>query len=317
MSKKIPITILTGFLWSGKTTLLNHIIRQAHGRKIAVVENEFGSLGIDADLIEKSAEEIIEISNGCICCTVRKDFMEAIERLFSSGKEFDHIIIESSGMSEPLPIAQSFLMNDMNWRVRLDSIICLVDALNITKNIVQNTQTALEQIEFADYIIVSKWELVDGVVHGAIDDIIRRVNAYAPIIREPIANISIETLLDTERVSLESAEKLKNTEDVHMHEETIGHYLYQTDESFDHIALSEFFRDLPYEVYRVKWFVKLAHAPEKRFLVQKVGARFTVEDIPHENSSRESTLVFIGKNINPLFINSELSKCQRKTSLFS
>jgi G3E family GTPase len=114
MNKKIPITILTGFLGSGKTTLLNHIIRNANGRKIDVVENEFGSTGIDADLIEKSTEEIVEISNGCICCTVRQDFMEAIERLLVSGREIDHIIIEASSMSELLPIAQSFLMNDMS-----------------------------------------------------------------------------------------------------------------------------------------------------------------------------------------------------------
>jgi G3E family GTPase len=154
--KKIPITILTGFLGSGKTTLLNHIIRNAGGRKIAVVENEFGSTGIDAELIEKSTEEIIEISDGCICCTVRKDFMEAIERLLASGRAIDHIIIECSGMSDPLPIAQSFLMNDMAGRVTLDSIICLVDAENITGNLTKNTKTALEQIEFADYIIITK-----------------------------------------------------------------------------------------------------------------------------------------------------------------
>ncbi len=156
MNKKIPITILTGFLGSGKTTLLNHIIRNANGKKIAVVENEFGSTGIDAELIEKSTEEIVEISNGCICCTVRKDFMEAIEKLLSSGREIDHIIIESSGMSEPLPIAQSFLMNDMAGRVRLDSIICLIDAINIVNNLTQNTTTALEQIEFADFCIITK-----------------------------------------------------------------------------------------------------------------------------------------------------------------
>ena len=152
----IPVWLFIGEMGSGKTTLLNHIIQNANGRKIAVVENEFGSTGIDAELIEKSTEEIVEISDGCICCTVRKDFMEAIERLLSSGRLIDHIIIECSGMSEPLPIAQSFLMNDMSGRVKLDSIICLVDAENITKNLTQNTQTALEQIEFADYIIITK-----------------------------------------------------------------------------------------------------------------------------------------------------------------
>ena len=154
--KKIPITILTGFLGSGKTTLLNHIIRSANVRKIAVVENEFGSTSIDAELIEKSTEEIVEISDGCICCTVRKDFMTAIEKLLASGRPIDHIIIECSGMSEPLPIAQSFLMNDMDGRVKLDSIICLIDAENIANNIANHTSTALDQIEFADFCIITK-----------------------------------------------------------------------------------------------------------------------------------------------------------------
>ncbi len=182
MNKQIPITILTGFLGSGKTTLLNHIIRNANGKKIAVVENEFGSAGIDADLIEKSTEEIVEISNGCMCCTVRKDFIEAIERLLASGKPIDHIIIECSGMSDPLPIAQSFLMNDMSGKVSLDSIICVIDAENIDHKVVQNTDTTLDQMEYADFVIVNKSDLVSMEKLDLIEAIIRRVNTYAPII---------------------------------------------------------------------------------------------------------------------------------------
>ena len=182
MNKQIPITILTGFLGSGKTTLLNHIIRNANGKKIAVVENEFGSAGIDADLIEKSTEEIVEISNGCMCCTVRKDFIEAIERLLASGKPIDHIIIECSGMSDPLPIAQSFLMNDMSGKVSLDSIICVIDAENIDHKVVQNTDTTLDQMEYADFVIVNKSDLVSMERLDLIEAIIRRVNTYAPII---------------------------------------------------------------------------------------------------------------------------------------
>lgn len=308
--KKIPITILTGFLWSGKTTLLNHIIHNANGRKIAVVENEFGSTGIDAELIEKSTEEIIEISDGCICCTVRKDFMEAIERLLASGREIDNIIIECSGMSEPLPIAQSFLMNDMKWRVQLDSIICLVDALNITQNLTQNTKTALEQIEFADYVIITKWESSNKQILESIEDIIRRVNAYAPIINRATGNITLDLLLDTNRISLEDAEKMAETLDEHTHSESMWHYVHHSDYLFDHIKLSEFFRDLPYSIYRVKWFVRLAHDSNKTFLIQKVWARFTVEEQPNPSQEYKNTLVFIGEWIEPFHINIDLAKCR-------
>lgn len=310
MTKKIPITILTGFLGSWKTTLLNHIIRNAPNRKIAVVENEFWSTGIDADLIEKSTEEIVEISNGCICCTVRKDFMQAIERLLSSGREIDHIIIESSGMSEPLPIAQSFLMNDFWGRVRLDSIICLIDALNIVDNLAKNTVTTLEQIEFADFCIITKGEYVGSIILDSIENIIRKVNAQAPIINVKTDQIPINLLLDTCRISDEEIQKITNSQDTHTHLESMKNFVYKSDYLFHHIRLSEFFRDLPYEIYRVKWFIRLANAPEKIFLIQKVGARFSIEEAKNTPKESRNTLVFIGENINPFLINVSLEKCR-------
>ncbi len=313
MQKKIPITILTGFLWSGKTTLLNHIIRSASGRKIAVVENEFGSTNIDAELIEKSSEEIIEISDGCICCTVRKDFMEAIERLLASGRPIDHIIIECSGMSEPLPIAQSFLMNDMWGRVRLDSIICLVDAENLPDNLNSNTHTALDQIEFADYVIITKWYGINPMILESITDIIRRVNAYAPILNMPTKDIPLDALLDTDRISLDDAENMASISDEHSHSETMKYSIHKSDYLFDHILLSGFFRELPYETYRVKWFVRLASDPDKVFFVQKVGARFTVEEIQNAPKNQQNLLVFIGEDVNPFLLNIELDKCRSRS----
>ncbi len=310
MNKKIPITILTGFLGSGKTTLLNHIIRNANGKKIAVVENEFGSTGIDAELIEKSTEEIVEISNGCICCTVRKDFMEAIEKLLSSGREIDHIIIESSGMSEPLPIAQSFLMNDMAGRVRLDSIICLIDAINIVNNLTQNTTTALEQIEFADFCIITKWEQASPMILSSIEDIIRRVNAQAPIINLPTKQISLDLLLDTGRISFEDTEKMASIEDEHTHSETLWNCVHKSDYFFDSMKIAGFFRELPYEIYRVKGFIRLANDPEKTFLIQKVGARFTIEAVQDPPKDKQNVLVFIWENVNPFHLNIELAKCR-------
>lgn len=309
----IPITILTWFLWSGKTTLLNHIIRNANGRRIAVVENEFGSAWIDTDLIEKSTEEIVEISNGCMCCTVRKDFIEAIERLLSSGKLIDNIIIECSGMSEPLPIAQSFLMNDMNGRVRLDSIICMIDAENINHKIVTNTDTTLDQMEFADFIIINKSDLVPRSHIDMIEQVVRRVNFYAPIVEASYGKVSLDLLLDTSRIDEKWEEKMRNIKDDHTHSESMNSYTYTSKWEFDPTLLDQLFIEIPYEIYRVKGFLHLKDKWEKRFILQKAWARITLNEDPQwEWWEKKNTLVFIGENINPFLLNIELGKCLSK-----
>jgi G3E family GTPase len=289
----IPITIITGFLWSGKTTLLNHIIREAKGRKIAVVENEFWSAWIDGTLIERSIEEIIEISDGCMCCTVRKDFIEAIERLLASGKLIDHIIIECSGMSDPLPVAQSFLMNDMWWRVKLDSIICVMDAENINHKIVESTQTTLDQIEFADFIIINKSETLSAEGRGFMETIIRRVNAFAPIIYTSYGQVDLDLLLDTGRIDPEWESTLREADPSHEHRSDITQYIYKNSGVFSSESLNQFFLDLPYDIYRVKGYIHLWDHPDQTFILQKAGARFTLTESP-EYKNKDNILVFIG-----------------------
>lgn len=216
-------------------------------------------------------------------------------------------------MSEPLPIAQSFLMNDMWGRVRLDSIICLVDAENLPDNLTSNTHTALEQIEFADYVIITKWYGIDPMILNSIEDIIRRVNAYAPILNMRIEDIPLDALLDTDRISLTDAENMTHISDEHTHSETMSHCVHRSDYVFDHILLSEFFRELPYETYRVKWWVRLATDPDKIFLIQKVGARFTVEEMIDPPKDQQNILVFIGESVNPFVLNIQLAKCRSRS----
>lgn len=252
-NKKIPITILTGFLGSGKTTLLNHILAGDHGLKIAVVENEFGEAGLDGALIKtQSTEEIIEVSNGCLCCMVRKDWMDAIENLLNSGKEIDAIIIEASGASEPLPIAQSFLMNDMGGHVQLDSIICLIDALNYESLFAADAKIALEQLEFADFIILNKIDLVDNKKKEFLTTAIRRVNAHAPIIESSYGKVDLSLLLGTDRFEIsDEMDKKMKTEHKHAHED-LETFNFTPRGKFFIKQLDEFFMDLDSDCYRVK-----------------------------------------------------------------
>ncbi|GAB0174232.1 MAG: GTP-binding protein [Candidatus Altimarinota bacterium] len=304
----IPITIVTGFLGSGKTTLLNHILTGDHGIKIAVVENEFGETSIDSDLIEKSSEELIEVSNGCMCCVVRKDWMDAIERLLDSGKKIDAIVIEASGASEPLPIAQSFLMNDMGGRVKLDSIICLVDALNFENLLISNPDIALDQLEFADFIIMNKCDLIESSKKKYLEGLIQRVNAFAPIIYTEYGKVDLNLLLSTERFSLypemyeQGKEKSK-----HGHED-LQVFSYTPNGKMKARELDQFFEDLTTDAYRVKGFVEFTEKPGEWWLIQKAGARFTMEPW-HRSVPNNSQLVFIGKNMDEALIRKLLDEC--------
>jgi G3E family GTPase len=198
--------------------------------------------------------------------------------------------------------------------VRLDSIICLIDAENIVNHLTQHTTTAMEQIEFADFCIITKWIDMSPLILDSIETIIRRVNAGAPIIDLPTSDISLDLLLDTDRISFEDAEMMADIEDDHHHVESLGSSVHRSDYLFDSRLLSDFFRELPYETYRVKGFIRLSNDPSKTFIVQKVWARFTVTEMVDPPKEDKNVLVFIGQNINPFLINIELAKCrsQRK-----
>jgi len=216
------------------------------------VENEFGETSIDSDLIEKSTEEIIEVSNGCMCCKVRKDWMDAIERLLDSGKKIDAIVIEASGASEPLPIAQSFLMNNMGGRVKLDSIICLIDALNYESLLTNHTDIALDQLEFADFVVLNKCDLIPENKKELLHTLIRRVNALAPIIDTSYGKVELALLLSTGRFAIQPGmEDEWKEEHKHGHED-LQVFAYKTKSSFKARELDEFFGDLTTDCYRIK-----------------------------------------------------------------
>lgn len=196
MTQKIPVTVLTGFLGSGKTTLLNRILAEQHGLRIAVIENEFGEIGIDQDLVINADEEVLEMNNGCICCTVRGDLVRILGNLHTRREKFDRIILETTGLADPGPVAQTFFVDEVvREHYELDGIITLVDAKHVSLHL-DVSDEVMAQVAFADKIILDKTDLVSQSEQNALSRRIRNINAIAPIVPAVMANASITEILN-------------------------------------------------------------------------------------------------------------------------
>lgn len=208
MKNPIPVTVLTGFLGSGKTTLLNRILTEQHGKKIAVIENEFGEVGVDNQLVLRSDEELFEMNNGCICCSVRGDLIRVLGRLLKRKDTLDAILIETTGLANPAPVAQTFFTDDeMRESFRLDSIVTLVDAKHILLHL-GDSDEAQKQIAFADVILLNKTDLVTEAELKSLEARIRHVNAVAKIFRTQNAEVPIEAVVSVGGFNLSRATEL-------------------------------------------------------------------------------------------------------------
>ena len=205
VDRKIPVTVITGYLGSGKTTLLNHILTGQNKRKVAVIVNEFGEVGIDGQLIEKDGDEqLIEFNNGCLCCTVRGDLIETIGKLRQRGGELDAIMIETTGLADPAPVASTFFVSEeVRADTRLDAFITVVDAVNLEKNLEQSVE-AQEQVAFADIVIVNKTDLASEEQLRRIERRVRALNPLARMHRSVHSVIDLEHILNVNAFQLEA-----------------------------------------------------------------------------------------------------------------
>ena len=310
---KIPVTILTGFLGSGKTTLLNYILREHHGKRIAVIENEFGEIDIDTDLVVASDEEIFEMSNGCICCvtSVRGDLLEVIRKLMSRKHKIDYILLETSGLADPMPVAQAFFVDDpVLEEVSLDSIVALVDAAHIEPHLdavsydgIDNQ--AVDQIVSADRIIVNKIDLVD---HDAVDRIkgrVRALNQRSEIDASSYAQVNLDAILGVRafEVSQRAASdpSFLDQHYVHSHDPDVETCSVRIPGEFDEprlqAAAAGVARDYGADLLRWKGVLAVAGNPN-RVALQAVHRMFETHDLDRWPSEhRDSRIVFIGKNL--------------------
>ncbi|TAU85335.1 CobW family GTP-binding protein [Rhizobium leguminosarum] len=203
--KPIPVTVLTGYLGAGKTTLLNRILSENHGKKYAVIVNEFGEIGIDNDLIVESDEEIYEMNNGCVCCTVRGDLIRVVEGLMRRPGRFDGIIVETTGLADPVPVAQTFFMDDdVRAKTELDAVVALVDAKHLPLRL-KDSREAEDQIAFADVVIINKSDLVTPEELDVIEDIVRAINPAARVYKTSRSGVDLAHVLDQGAFNLERA----------------------------------------------------------------------------------------------------------------
>merc|ERR1719235_740310 len=334
-ANKVPVTVLTGFLGSGKTTLLNYILTQPHGKKIAIIENEFGEVGIDDALLAQNTklqteEEIIEMMNGCICCTVRQDLVVVLNKLAarvkSSGLKLDGIVIETTGMADPAPVAQTFFVDDgIQAFARLDGIVTLVDAKHIEQHLDEEKpegaeNEAVEQVAFADRMLLNKTDLVEAADLVRVEKRLRSMNAFAPIMRCCQSNVSVDNVLDIKgfdlKRTLEMDPEFLNTDGEHVHDTTVSSLSIIQKGDVDLESVQEWvgwvLRTQATDIYRMKGVLSIAHS-KKKFVYQAVhmifNGNFEDDEVWGPDEERESKLVFIGKNLDKEALKSGFAKC--------
>jgi len=320
----VPVTILTGFLGSGKTTLLNRILKEDHGHKIAVIENEFGEVGVDSEIIENSDEQIVEMNNGCICCTVRGDLIKILgtlkDRRVKGELKFDRVVIETTGMADPGPVAQTFFTDeDIGSYYLLDSILTVVDAKHASRQL-DEFHEAQEQVGFADRILMSKTDLVSEDEVQKLTARVKKMNPRAPVKKVHFGDAPIGEVLDIRGFNLNAILELDPeflTDSHHEHHDEVESFVFKSDKPFDGDKLEQFLSGM-IQVYgpdllRYKGVLWMKGKPQ-RVVFQGVHMMMggDMGKPWAKGEKKSSTLIFIGKKLpKDLFI-AGLEECLAK-----
>jgi G3E family GTPase len=337
---QIPVTVLTGYLGAGKTTLLNRILSENHGKKYAVVVNEFGEIGIDNDLIVESDEEVYEMNNGCICCTVRGDLIRVVEGLMKRPGRFDGILVETTGLADPAPVAQTFFMDDeVRQKAKLDAVVTVADAKNLVARLADSPE-AEEQIGFADVVLLNKTDLVSPEELKDVERTIRSINPHATIHRTERCSIPIDRVLDRGAFDLDRILSLDpdflepDEHDHHHHDHDHDHdhdHHHHDDARHDPTVTSVSLRGgeldpkvfFPWieritqqfgpDILRLKGILAMKGDPE-RYVVQ--GVHMIIEGNHQRpwraDEPRESRLVFIGRKLDDKMLKTGFEACLAK-----
>lgn len=318
---KIPVTILTGFLGAGKTTLLQRILSERHGERIAVIENEFGETSVDADLLfAQRQEQVIELNNGCICCKVRGDLVRILLdlqlRRAAGELSFDRIIVETTGLADPAPVAQTFFVEeDVSLHYQLDAIVTIVDAVHAHAQLDEHHE-AVEQVAFADRLLVSKTDLAEAKAFDGIGARLRRINARAPIGRVDFGRAAVRELLDICAFSLDTILQIEPDfmHDVsHEHDDDVASFVFSTTRPFAPDKLAQFLQNLidsnGADLMRYKGVIAYAGL-DHRVILQGVHMLMSSDlGAPWQQDARRSQLVFIGRNLARAELTDRLTSC--------